>query len=1134
MDETILLSGGYSVIEEDHSYGDKSYLADTFFRNMIDQMRDIILVVDLLGNILNANQAAIGAYGYSKDELCRMSVYDLRSSETRIEIDEQLKIAQEKGTLFRTFHVRRSGEAFPVEVSSRRFEFAGLEAVVSIIRDITVTVATETALRDREKQLGRLNEELTANHEELLAFDEELRQQLDELLVREEAMRRQNVVLTALHDTSLRLMRNFELKDVLNHIVSDATQLLGTVHGFIRLVDEEKGVFFSQIGSGYYAQDVGREIKLTEGLSGQVYRTGEIAVIDDYSTWANRLPGQFFDQVRSVVHAPLKEEDKVIGTFGVAFITPGRKFADQDIAILSRYADLASIALSNARLVDSLVEAKKSLHTNNEELTAAHEELLASEEELRQQFDELLAKEEKINRQNTVLHSVHETALGLMHRLDLDDVLGSIITSAAQLLDMPDGFINLIDEKDAVFIRKVAVGRFVQDMARRTKVTEGLLGQVFATGQIAVVNDYSKWEYRFSDSFFYGLHCVVIVPLKVDDRILGAFALASSQAGRTLADHELFLLHRFADMAAIAMDNAILATSYKNELAERKLAEEAIKDSETKYRTIFETANDGIYIHDGITGRIIDINIKACQMYGYTRDELLSGNLSLMGTGESPYSESEAKQWIERAVSDSPQLFQWKNLHKDGHHVWVEVNLQKTVIGGDNFVLAIVRDISERKAQEQAIRRLAYYDLLTGLPNRTYLREYLEPEMEKACRGEATGTVLFVDLDDLKMINDTMGHSSGDCVIKKAGVYIVGEAGENAVVARIGGDEFIVVLPGITERKKIKSIVGKMLKCLGRDYEIGNIENYMSASIGIAIYPEDGAEVEDILKNADLALYAAKKSGKNTYHFYDVDLQKTAYVNMLLKQRLREAIKRNELSLRYQPLVHTHNSEISSFEVLLRWKSPEFGPVPPDRFIPLAEESDMIQVIGKWVISKACRFARKLTKKGKNNIRVSVNVSPRQLATADFVPFIRDAIHVAGIDPNQLEIEITENALIASMEDSIKKLRTLRMLGVHLSLDDFGSGYCSLTYLKNLPVETLKIDKTFIDEIASDDNQLRFVNSIINMAHVQQLCVVAEGVENENQLNKLKECQCDFIQGFLISRPVSELEAIKLLNIGME
>ena len=369
---------------------------DAIYRNIMEETRDILLVVDAGGNIMMANKAAVAAYGYSGEELRSMRVYDLRSPETRAEVDAQLAVAQQEGILFRTIHMRRTGETFPVEVSSRRVRFPDGEAVISVVRDVTATVAMETAFRQGEAKYRLLHEELAAAHEELTASEEELRQQLDEMLAREEAIRRRNLILSSLHEIAVELMERTELSEVLRLIVAKATEVLGTPHSSIRLVDEEKGVFHSDIGLGHYAQHVRQGIKLTEGLSGQVYRTGEIAIVDNYNTWEHRLPGAVFDQLHCIAQVPLKTGDKVIGIIGASFLTPERKFTDQDIFFLSRFADMASIAVRNAQLLRTLGETEKNLRKNNEELTAAHEELVAQDEELKQQFDELLAIKEGI------------------------------------------------------------------------------------------------------------------------------------------------------------------------------------------------------------------------------------------------------------------------------------------------------------------------------------------------------------------------------------------------------------------------------------------------------------------------------------------------------------------------------------------------------------------------------------------------------------------------------------------------------------------------------------------------------------------------------------------------------------------
>ena len=436
----------------------------------------------------------------------------------------------------------------------------------------------------------------------------------------------------------------------------------------------------------------------------------------------------------------------------------------------------------------------------------------------------------------------------------------------------------------------------------------------------------------------------------------------------------------------------------------------------------------------------------------------------------------------------------------------------------------------ERTNSQKKIRHMAFYDTLTGLPNRESLNEHLAEEMKRAHAGEGAGVIMFIDIDDLKSVNDNFGHSFGDSVIIAAGKHIVAAVGEQGFVAHSGGDEFIIVLPGAYSREEVALFADAILDAICQEYEVSIEHLHMSASIGVVIYPDDGDSGEDLLKKADSAMYAAKKGGRNCWRFYEPIFLEEAYEKMMLTNSLRRALERGELSLHYQPQMTVEGDAVIGFEALLRWNSFEHGCVSPVRFIPLAEESGLIVPIGQWVLREACRFARRLADMGKGTIHVAVNISPRQLLSDDFVHIVRRSIADAEIAPAQLEIEITESALIESMEDSISKLGQLRESGLMISLDDFGTGYSSLTYLRSLPVGVLKIDKSFIDNITSDKIQLQMVGSIIDLAHTLGLTVVAEGVETEDQLTLLKLCGCEHIQGYIFSRPMPEEEAIKFLT----
>lgn len=435
----------------------------------------------------------------------------------------------------------------------------------------------------------------------------------------------------------------------------------------------------------------------------------------------------------------------------------------------------------------------------------------------------------------------------------------------------------------------------------------------------------------------------------------------------------------------------------------------------------------------------------------------------------------------------------------------------------------------ERTNTQKKISYLAFYDTLTGLPNRASLNIHLEKEMQKPYSSEIAGAIMSIDIDDLKSVNNNFGHSVGDKVIITAGKHIVDVVSEQAFIARSGGDEFIIVLPGVYNREEVAHRADRVLDALCQEYEVSIEHLHMSASIGVVVYPEDGDNAVDLLKKADSAMYTAKKAGRSCWRFYDPIFIQENYEKMMLTNALRHGLERGEFSLNYQPQL-TAQGTLIGFEALLRWNSSEYGSVSPVRFIPLAEESGQIVPIGQWVLAEACRFARRLVDIGKGAIHVAVNISPRQLMKDDFVHTVLRSIADAGISPEQLEIEITESVLIESMENSIGKLVQLRDSGLLISLDDFGTGYSSLTYLRGLPVGALKIDKSFIDKITSDQIQLEVVSLIIDLGHALGLTIVAEGVETEDQLRLLEQCACDCIQGYIFSPPLPEAAAIKFIT----
>jgi len=584
----------------------------------------------------------------------------------------------------------------------------------------------------------------------------------------------------------------------------------------------------------------------------------------------------------------------------------------------------------------------------------------------------------------------------------------------------------------------------------------------------------------------------------------------------------------------------------QREISERKQAEEALRTSRETLSIAAELASLGPWKYDVLT-HLFEFGNEFYAIYG--TDVAQEGAFMASDVYAKEFVHPDdtwiVETEIRKGLSSTERYYSARMEHRiirrDGlvRTIVVRIIIERDAHGQIVKSYGANLDITEHKQTEEAIRkkteeiqRLAYTDSLTNLPNRAYLTERLEEEMEKARRGKSSGVLLFIDLDNLKMVNDAFGHTYGDALIIMAGNRIVEQAGSGAFVGRIGGDEFMAILPGQSNRS-ISPIIEGIFAALCQDIEVLGVRFHISASLGAAIYPNDGDTSEEIFKNADNAMYAAKKAGKNCWRFYEATMQAVAYEKMLLTNSLHHAIERGELLLHYQPQVSVNSGSVVGFEALLRWNSQEHGSISPLRFIPLAEQSGLIQSIGEWVLREACRFARRLADQGWGHIHVAVNVSPYQLRSDLFIESVRKALHDFGILPCRLQLEITETALISSLEESTRRLGQLQALGVPLALDDFGTGYSSLTYLQHLPVEILKIDKSFIDMIPVVGTRKAIIGHVVNMAHTMEMTVVAEGVETQEQFDYLALYGCDCIQGYLFSRPIPEEEAVAFLSIRL-
>ncbi|PVV22352.1 MAG: hypothetical protein B6D79_13170 [gamma proteobacterium symbiont of Ctena orbiculata] len=464
---------------------------------------------------------------------------------------------------------------------------------------------------------------------------------------------------------------------------------------------------------------------------------------------------------------------------------------------------------------------------------------------------------------------------------------------------------------------------------------------------------------------------------------------------------------------------------------------------------------------------------------------------------------------------------------------------------GEMFTLSVfARDITERKQWDEKIRMLAYSDSLTKLPNRQAFKEQVTRAIKVAKRHQRVGAILYLDLDEFKRINDTLGHDIGDMLLKNITNRLEGQLRETDLVganygdetecrniARLGGDEFTVLLEDI-QKPEVAALVAKRVQdAIARSYNLNGHEVYITPSIGIAIFPRDGHDVEELLKNADTAMYHAKAVGKNNYQFYSEQMNVLATTRLKLEGKLRKALTCNEMELFYQPQIDLATGEIVSAEALLRWDEPELGMVSPVEFIPIAEETGMIIELGEWVLLEACRQNKEWQDAGYNPIRIAVNLSSMQFIQRDLSATVAMALKNTRLNPKYLELEITESVIMRNVNETITTLNDFKEMGISISVDDFGTGYSSLNYLKRFPLDNLKVDRTFVKDIPDNEDDVTITSAIIALAQSLGLGVVAEGVETESQLQFLEQQGCEMAQGYLFSRPLPAEQLVSMLSL---
>jgi diguanylate cyclase (GGDEF)-like protein/PAS domain S-box-containing protein len=559
------------------------------------------------------------------------------------------------------------------------------------------------------------------------------------------------------------------------------------------------------------------------------------------------------------------------------------------------------------------------------------------------------------------------------------------------------------------------------------------------------------------------------------------------------------------------------------DVTERRSAENKLRDSEERYRLLFERNLAGVY-RSTLDGRILDCNDALARVFGFnSREELLETPATSLYPTAADRERVMDRLREERQLSGVEVLMR----RRDGEPVWVLENM--TLLENDVIEGTII-DINDRKTAQERIEYQAYHDVLTGLPNRLLFRDRISVALARAKRKRGNIAVMFLDLDQFKLVNDSLGHTVGDGLLQAIGWRLVSSIRAEDTVARMGGDEFTILVAD-ADANGATIVAQKILDSISKALVVDNHELFVTTSIGIAVYPEDGTDAETLLRNADRAMYHAKEAGRNNYQFAAAGSVETLSARLALERSLHHALEGDQFVVHYQPMIDLASGDVVGAEALVRWNHPEEGLMAPDDFIPIAEECGLIHPIGEWVLRTACAQMAAWTEEGRPPLRVAVNLSARQFQQRDLLPMIERILSETGYPADMLEIELTESTAMQNAELSLSVMKRLKEMGIRISIDDFGTGYSSLSYLKRFPIDTVKIDQNFVRDLAPGSNDGAIISAVISMARALRLRVVAEGVETEEQLAFLRRENCEVFQGFLYSKPMSAEEFARSLRV---
>lgn len=746
--------------------------------------------------------------------------------------------------------------------------------------------------------------------------------------------------------------------------------------------------------------------------------------------------------------------------------------------------------------------------------------------QLEERVKELARSEQQITRLSRLYAALSETNQAIVHLADRVQLFEAVCRIAVERGGMKLAWIGLVDAQSREIVPLAwngSGGQWFSQMRPfrangipRTPVEYAVAGdRVFLSNDLEEDSSVAPILGILREA---GLRAAISLPLRVNGRVVGALTL--------FAGEKDYFYDRLRDLVMeIAHDVSFALENFEKESRLRASLEAVRLNS----RAVEASAN-GIMISNRLDGenRITYVNPAFTRITGYTADEALGRDPEfLMGEETAQFGVAEIKTAMREQREGQAVL---RNYRKDGGLFWNELSIApvRDAGGQATHFVGVINDITDRKQYEEQLEMQNNQDALTGLASRNLLRDRVGQAIAYAAGHGRFIALLFLDIDDFKRINDSLGHEPGDTILRTVAQRITGCVRDRDTVARLGGDDFVIVLSDLEALQEVPVISAAILHAIERPIAVGTREINVTASIGVSVFPQDGADYDTLLRNADTAMYSAKEAGRNTFRFYAAGMNEAALQRLELESRLHGAMARNELLLHYQPLVSLDGRPVANMEALLRWRAADGSLTPPAAFIPVAEQTGLIMAIGEWVLNTACRQARAWQEAG-HELRVGVNLSARQFRDRNLVAITRQCLRESGLPPRLLRLEITESTVMDNAEEAAVVLEELKALGVFLSVDDFGTGYSSLAYLRRFPIDQLKIDQSFVHDIHHPDSAA-IVLGIIGLARNLRLQTVAEGVETPEQRDFLDGAGCDLMQGYLFSHPKPAAELQDLID----